>query len=306
MSSHAYSLDTAFTTRPGVSVEQIAEALAPLAGAFSWPHDWVTTGQDEFGEGVHIEPLQGGGLHVDIHMQGEGPDDTYETFEKCAKNLSPLVCDATMLEFRDHDTGDLENAISRHWCGPAVAVQEAKRKFTALEIRNLARLDMGYCDTQRNLLQAIAHSEYTGQTLDRILALPENLVATCCASIVDREGGTECGQAHVALTRARLVQLALAMEGASSLDLTEACIDVSGEYSEFPQVQTSLHLNPRERTIHLGDADLASGSMTLGDLVSEVETALRAAPSRPDRPAFVSIRWAAPAVRKPANTLPRP
>jgi len=152
MSGIDYSLTSEFTTRPGVTRSALISALKPLAESLWFPDDWDTAiPATACSSGLEIKPNKDGSFDVDMYFDGEGSHSAYQSLTEVAQALTPLVDNAGFFEFRDHSTGDLENAVTREWFGPNIA--QAQREFTIMEVKFKLK-EIGFSDEDCNRVEA--------------------------------------------------------------------------------------------------------------------------------------------------------
>ena len=151
--SYDHSMNLTARLKEGITREQVAEALEPLRDYMGWSKEEVLQGESLTGDDeIHWEMLGPPGddrLTLSIYTSGETGNGLYEILAKTAKNLSGLV-EATYFEHRDHDTGDLENAISRIWVGSDEEINEAQRAKAREDAIDVLRAG-GYNETELSL-----------------------------------------------------------------------------------------------------------------------------------------------------------
>lgn len=108
---HSMSLCCA-QVKEGVSKEQVREALMPVLKVF---------GADKKDSAVYgcefIFNEETGDVYLDTY--GEVGDSFDDKVRDVAANLNEIVLEAGQIELRDHDTGDLDNAITIIEFGPS-------------------------------------------------------------------------------------------------------------------------------------------------------------------------------------------
>lgn len=113
MSSYDHSMYMEASLIPGTTVEQVKDAISPI---------WEKMEKRGL---IFIYSPESGGLTIET--TGDADCDYADTVREALDNLSPLLVESGEAELRDHDTADLENAITRLVFGPT---EESRKEFT--------------------------------------------------------------------------------------------------------------------------------------------------------------------------------
>lgn len=133
MANYSHSMNAEFVCKPGVTAQQIAEALAPLATYLGWNRDDLLQGyvsgfysgvEARFDDGDHVKGFT-------LYTSGEVRYEYIDIVKQAAQNLGDLV-EPTLIELKDMDTPELESAIDYIWSGSGEALELA-RKAHAVE-----------------------------------------------------------------------------------------------------------------------------------------------------------------------------
>lgn len=126
---HSMSFSAKF--KPGTTPKIVATALQPVLGYSGYDESFNVAGDDEISYNQETGDL-------DWYSAGEVGWNFCESVQEMAKNLSGFVIEPGEIELRNHDTGDLENAISHYFFGPsenAIKRYQADKYMTeALEL----------------------------------------------------------------------------------------------------------------------------------------------------------------------------
>lgn len=135
--SHSMTADVAF--KPGVTVNQAIAALAPLSKYHGWIEADLIAGVQLYGEDrADITELNGEIQQLTIYTSGEVVHSYQDFVDAFAKELESIA-EAGSIELRDHDTGDLENAITKIWYGEPSEVAAAKLSHAWIQAEVLMR-----------------------------------------------------------------------------------------------------------------------------------------------------------------------
>ena len=109
--SFDHSMSLFAEVKEGVSNDQVLEVLMPVLKVFG-----AKDGESVYGCDFNFDEES---REVSLDTYGEVGDSFYETLKTVASNLNGIVSEAGGLELRDHDTGDLDNAVSPIFFGPS-------------------------------------------------------------------------------------------------------------------------------------------------------------------------------------------
>lgn len=111
-----HSMNASVDFKPNVTIDMVINALEPIATYNNWTREDIINenlkGDDEF----TFEEVSGQVTSIDLYTCGEVCYSYKSLVEQFAENLKEIA-QPGRIEFRDHDTGDLENAISDIWFG---------------------------------------------------------------------------------------------------------------------------------------------------------------------------------------------
>ncbi|OZA27085.1 MAG: hypothetical protein B7X93_09670 [Hydrogenophilales bacterium 17-61-9] len=99
--------------KSGVTVDQVAEVIKPLLEY--WGAE-INSEESSFNNKFSFDPETG---DLDVETAGEVGYGYRDLVEEAASRLSQIVEGAGEIELRNHDTGDLDNAISVIEFGPS-------------------------------------------------------------------------------------------------------------------------------------------------------------------------------------------
>jgi hypothetical protein len=135
-----HSMRAEVTFKPGISVTQALNALGPLVEYRGWAEEDLIMGvQLRDNDRVDITAANGDIQHLSIYTSGEVCHSYHELVDKVAEHLGSIA-EAGSIELRNHDTGDLENAITTIWYGEPSAVAAAKRSHAWSQAQEALRV----------------------------------------------------------------------------------------------------------------------------------------------------------------------
>lgn len=121
-----HSLNAEINFKPAVSIDDVLLCLHPLLDYFEWTKEELLENRLDSDNSVEITENGDAVQHLSIYTCGEVGYSFPDTVQVFANNLAPLA-EPGFIELRDHDTGDLENAIHKIWYGDPDEVSQARR-----------------------------------------------------------------------------------------------------------------------------------------------------------------------------------
>lgn len=123
-----HSMSLRAQMKKGVTLDQVAEAIAPL---LKYLDAEINSPEPSFDDEFLFDPETG---VLSISTGGEVKDSYFIEVEEVALRLGKIVEAAGEIQLRDHSTGDLDNAISVIEFGPsseAIRTYKAERDIAA-------------------------------------------------------------------------------------------------------------------------------------------------------------------------------
>jgi hypothetical protein len=160
---YEHSLNAEINFKPGVTIEAALLALKPLSDYCNWTEQALLANKLPQDDSVVITTEDGVIHHLSLYSGGEVSHSFPDLVDAFAKNLS-TIAEPGMIKLRDHDTGDLENAISVIWYGDPAEVAQAQRLYAWHESAVMLR-DVG---TSEFVLTAMASIGGFGQNRSAI------------------------------------------------------------------------------------------------------------------------------------------
>lgn len=148
---YSHSMNSEIAFKPGVSVDAALTALLPLSDYCGWRRDDLLKNDLPGDDSIELTIEEDIILYMSIYTCGEVSHSYPELVCAFAEHLRDIA-EAGMIELRDHDTGDLEAAISTIWYGDPDEVKAAQRIHAWQEAAALLR-SVG---TPEDLLNAMA------------------------------------------------------------------------------------------------------------------------------------------------------
>jgi len=135
--SYEHKMEAFITALPGVTIDQLNEALHPLVDYFGFKSVSAAFA-------TKVIPNKDGKNVISIEIETEGDvkysyDDIVET---CAKNLATL-CEPDYFKLVNYDLSEPEDAVQRIWFGEPDAVEREKR-ILAWKIAQEKLIEGGY------------------------------------------------------------------------------------------------------------------------------------------------------------------
>ena len=121
-----HSLNAEIDFKPAVSVDDVLFSLHPLMDYFGWRKEEILENGLDGENSVVITENGDAVQHLSIYTCGDVGYSFPNVVQAFAEKLAPLT-KAGFIELRDHDTGDLENAIHKIWYGNPDEVMQAQR-----------------------------------------------------------------------------------------------------------------------------------------------------------------------------------
>lgn len=133
-----HSLNAGINFKPAVSMDDVFSCLHPLLDYFGWTGEDILENRLEYDNSFEITENGDAVQHLSIYTSGEVGDSFPDVVQAFAKHLAPLAKPG-VIELRDRDTGDLENAIHKIWYGNPDQVVQAQRLHAWHEACELLR-----------------------------------------------------------------------------------------------------------------------------------------------------------------------
>ncbi len=121
-----HSMNVEIDFKPGVSIDAALAALKPLSDYCGWEREGLLRNKLSGDDSIEITVEEDAILHMSIYTCGEVSHSYPDLVRDFAERLRGIA-EAGSIELRDHDTGDLENAISTIWYGDPDEVVAAQR-----------------------------------------------------------------------------------------------------------------------------------------------------------------------------------
>lgn len=121
-----HSLNAAVYFKPAVKIVDALSSLTPLSDYFGWTLADLLENHLDNENSVQITADDGVITHLSIYTCGEVGHSFSDLVQAFAEKLSAIATPSS-IELRDHDTGDLENAIQLIWYGDPDEVVQAQR-----------------------------------------------------------------------------------------------------------------------------------------------------------------------------------
>lgn len=118
--SFDHSMSLFAEVKEGVGKDQVLEALMPVLKIFD-------AKDGKSGDGCDFT-FDEEGRKVFLDTYGDVGDSFDDALKSVASNLNGIVSGAGKLELRDHDTGDLDNAVIPMFFGPSEEAINAYRR----------------------------------------------------------------------------------------------------------------------------------------------------------------------------------
>lgn len=135
-----HSMNAEITFKRPITDVQLQTALKPLAEYFDWSVADTTKDVEASGEDKLeiFRDVAGGITGLELYTCGDVVCHFANLVEATADALSAIAMPGHF-ELRDHNTGDLENAISRYWYGQEPELSAAKQRHAWREAADLLR-----------------------------------------------------------------------------------------------------------------------------------------------------------------------
>jgi hypothetical protein len=121
-----HSMNAEIDFKPGVLLEEVFSALLPLSKRRGWKSEELLANNLRYEDEVEITVENGVVERLSIYTGGEVSHSFPVTVNAFAEGLAAIAEPGCIL-LRDHDTGDLENAIDSIWYGLPAEVEAAQR-----------------------------------------------------------------------------------------------------------------------------------------------------------------------------------
>lgn len=214
---YEHSMSAEINFKLGVTIEQALTALQPLSSYHGWDESELVSGIGLPGDDtVNITVEEGPITRMSIYSCGEVGHSYSDLVEAFAAKLEHITEPGT-IELRDHDTGDLDNAISTIWFGDPAEMLAAQRMDSWAKAQSLLR-DAGVSDAMLNTFAAL------GQFLPAVQSNDKKLHGQAAALLFREEllnsvhSLTDIAEEHGAATLAAMFYLENAILNNSYID----------------------------------------------------------------------------------------
>lgn len=124
--SYDHSMNASIKLLPPVGVEAALLMLQPLADYFDWTQNEIVSNELTGDHTVEFIIAADQVTQINLFTCGEVPYDFPKIVDAFASSLTDYA-EPGYIDLRDHETGDLDNAIATIWYGKELPVAQAKR-----------------------------------------------------------------------------------------------------------------------------------------------------------------------------------
>lgn len=131
--SYDHSLDADILLNPGTTQQALEQAFLPLLEYFDWHVDqFFTNTLPDFDESIEFDRTGADIRGITLHLCGEVRDEYETVLDRFADNLTHLAKVGWMVH-KNFSDGNLDDAITRIWYGPAEDIAKEKKLLACRE-----------------------------------------------------------------------------------------------------------------------------------------------------------------------------